>query len=59
LTLSAAELWRSGAGKYRSIARALAAANLLHVAAAYWVWIDGTYRGHRIVTLEAASVNNQ
>ena len=62
LTLSAAELWRSGDdGKYRSIDRALAAANLLHVAAAYWVRVDGTDRQTDSVPLHRrpASITNK
>jgi len=40
-----AQLWCSGTdGKYPSTARAVDATNLLHVAAAYWLRIDGTDR---------------
>jgi len=62
--LSAAELWRSGADdKYQSIAHTLAAANLLHIADAYWYGLTGqtdmdTVPLHRHLLLVAASNNN-
>jgi len=59
--LSAAELWRSGADdKYQSIAHTLAAANLLHIADAYWLWIDRTDRhGHCTVTQTLTASSGQ
>ena len=43
---------RCSGGRCRSIdaTGARAAANQLHVIAAYWLLIDGTYREHRTVT---------
>jgi len=57
LMLSAAELWRSGADdKYHT----LAAANLLHIADAYWLWTDRTDRhGHCTITQTLTASSGQ
>ena len=55
-----AQLWCSGTdGKYPSTARAVDATNLLHVAAAYWLRIDGTDRRTPYRYTEARSGQRQ